>query len=485
MAPTQPNPPTSEVLLDGAVPAEIFLEPEQAARRRAQVKHDGNVYTVPRLRIIGFSLIALVGVPLHNMLVTHNFSFSTFFTFFIAVELYCTATWLLLYSYYDRVKRIDLGDFFLYTDIFVLAGAVYVTGGDQSWFFWLPLMRVFDQAVYGFKRSMSFNVVATAIFFGLWFYMWAIEQRPMDINREIAKTLFVGTAGFYIALTSGATADLRTKLVSTIRFARHAIAQLKESGYALIEARRSAEQASQAKSEFMARVSHELRRPATTVIGFAQLLEMGELHAKQRDYAARILRAGQDLGIMIDEVMDLADVQSGHVTLTDGEVALAEIVEDALTHVWPLAAARSVRLISTEDANRDAVRVIGDPRALHRVVLNTVAHVVRYSAVDDRVVVSWHREGDYARITVRDSGPGILSAPVEEILSSAARPEEEVSRMQELGLGLAFAKSLIIAMNGRVGADLEIGEGTTYWIDLPLAPSVANTRPLAAAAHRA
>ena len=167
--------------------------------------------------------------------------------------------------------------------------------------------------------------------------------------------------------------------------------------------------------------------------------------------------------------MDLADLQSGSLLITPQDVLLAEVVEDTLAHVWPLAAARGVRLISAEDAKGENVRVRADQRVLRRVLLNTVAHVIRYSSVDDRVVVSWTHQGESARIAVRDSGPGILSEPVEELLSSSVRPEEELSRMQEMGLGLAFAKALVHIMGGQVGADLEIGAGTTYWIDVPLA----------------
>ena len=461
---TEAAPPSS-----ADVPAEIFLSAEQAAQHRLQTKRTGNVFTIPRLRIIGFTLLALVGVPLHSALITHNFSFDALLAFLVVVELYCTASWLLLYTYYDRVRAFDLGEVFLYADLIVLVGAVYVTGGERSWFFWLPLIRVADQAVHGFGRCLSFVLASTGLFIGFWLYLLLLEGRPIDINSEIAKSIFVGVAGFYIALTSRASERVRNKLGSTMRFARHAISQLKDKSDALIESRQRAERASQGKSEFLARVSQELRRPATTVIGFAQLLEIGDLTPKQRDYVARILRSGQDLGIMIDEVMDLADLQSGSLLITPQDVLLAEVVEDTLAHVWPLAAARGVRLISAEDAKGENARVRADQRALRRVLLNTVAHVIRYSSMDDRVVVSWTHQGESARIAVRDSGPGILSEPVEELLSSSVRPEEELSRMQEMGLGLAFATALVHIMGGQVGADLEIGAGTTYWIDIPLA----------------
>lgn len=470
--------------LEHAVPAEIFLDPEQASQHRLQAKYTGNVYTIPRLRIIGLTLIALVGVPLHNIYISHDFQFQSFLSFLIIVELYCTATWLLLYAYYDEVKAIDLGDLFLYTDLFILAGAVYVTGGDKSWFFWLPVMRVADQVVHGFRRCISFTLASTAVFSALWLYLLLVEQRPVDLVEVIAKTTFVAVAGIYIALTSRAASRVRGKLVSAIRFARHAIAQLSAKSDELIEARSRAEQASQSKSEFLARVSHELRRPATTVIGFAQLLEMTELTPKQRDYAARILRSGQDLGILIDEVMDLADLQSGMLTMTPTNILLGDLVEETLAHVWPLAAARGVRLISAEDVSGHDVCVWADRRALRRALLNAVAHVIRYSGADDRVAVSWSRRGEYARIEVRDSGPGILAEPVEELLSTPTRPDDDLARMQELGLGLAFTKRLVVDMHGRVGADLEIGQGTTYWINLPVSGAIAAEHPLTPAFSR-
>lgn len=127
---------------DDVVPAEIFLDPEDAARRRDQRKRHGHTVTIPRLRIIGFTLSVLLGVPLHNAAITQDFSFSTFLTFLLIVGLYSTASWVLLWSLYDRIDSFDLGDAFLHADLVVLALAVYVTGGEQSWFFGLPLMRV-------------------------------------------------------------------------------------------------------------------------------------------------------------------------------------------------------------------------------------------------------------------------------------------------------------------------------------------------------
>ena len=480
-----PNADFSAHTDDKTVPAEIFLDAEQAEHRRASLKYAGNVHTIPRLRLLGFTLLALLGVPLHNAVITHTFSFNAFFTYFTVAELYATTSWLILYAYYDKVGPVDLGDVFLYLDLVFWAGAVYVTGGEKSWFFWLPLLRVSDQSMHGFRRCFSFVLASTGVFVTLWLYLLLVEHRQLDISSEIAKTIFVGVAGFYIALTSQASERVRSKLVSTVRFARGAIAQLKERSDQLAESRLVAERASQAKSEFLARVSHELRRPTTTVIGFAQLLDMGELTLKQRDYVSRIMRGGQDLAVMIDEVMDLADLQSGLLTIKPQEIRLSEMVEETLAHVWPLAAARGVRLISTEDSGTDSVLVWADPRGLRRVIINTVSHVIRYSGSEDRVVVSWDKHGDVARIAVRDSGPGILSEPVEEILSSTPNPEEEITRMHELGLGLAFAKALVVAMQGRVGADLEVGEGTTYWIEMPTPVRTAEESALAPMAGRA
>jgi signal transduction histidine kinase len=351
--------------------------------------------------------------------------------------------------------------------LLLVAGAVYVTGGEKSWFFWLPLIRVFDQSMYGFKRSISFVLASTGVFMALWLYLWLFEHRPIDVTSEIAKTVFVGVSGFYIALTSRAFERVRNKLVSTVRFARHAMVELRDKTEALSNASRRAQQNSQAKSEFLARVSHELRRPATSVIGFAQLLEMDELKEKPRDYAARILRSGQELGLMIDEVMDMAEMQSGSVVLAPRSVLLSDVVDEALAQVWPISASRGVRLLADENADT-TLRIWSDPRGLRRVLINTIAHAVRYSGEGDRVFVTWARQGEQARIMVRDSGHGGLSESDEQVLARGGRLDEDITRLQELGLGLAFVKALVISLNGQVGADLAAREGATYWIDMPL-----------------
>ena len=448
------------------IPAEVFLDAAEAARRRAEKTRQLNVLHIPRLRFLGFTLIAFVGVPLTNLVLSSNWSTSAFLYYALGVELYAALTWVLLYKFYGKTP-FDLGEAFLMIDLIPMVAAVYVTGGENSWLFWLPLMRVVDQSAGGFQRALRFSA-AVLLTYGLLCFALAALQPPFDWAAAAVRIGFLAAACLYTCLMARAAEGLRAKTVGAVRFAKELITELNRKTNELQLATERAEQASHAKSEFLARVSHELRRPATTIIGFAQLLEMAELDANQQEYVNRIIRGGRDMTALIDEVMDLADVQTGAATLEVQPLAFDEVLEDVLSTMWPVAADRGVRLVRIgEESNGDFV--LADARAVRRIILNVLTHLLHMTAVEDQISVWTERSGDKLKLYIQDSGPGIVPEPVEELLSSHFSPEQEIERLQQLGLGLAFAKALALALGGALGADAVVGRATTYWLELALA----------------
>ncbi|MEX2284945.1 MAG: HAMP domain-containing sensor histidine kinase [Gemmatimonadota bacterium] len=297
---------------------------------------------------------------------------------------------------------------------------------------------------------------------------------------EAARLILVTAAAAFIYLTARRVDAARTHLQDVVLSARDLVAEVNETSRQLELATTRALDANRAKSAFLARVSHELRRPATTVIGFTQLLELAELSARQQDYVGRIQRAGHDLASLIDEVMDLAEVQSGERHFKLEPIVFDDVLEDVMSGLWPTAADRSVRLVRIGPESTGAV-VMADRRGLRRAVYNLIAHVLRYSSSDDQVAVWTELGGAHVRVYARDTGPGVLADPDEDLLSSNFNVEQELIRLQSMGLGLAFAKALTLTFKGKMGADPVIGRATNYWIELPLADSRAIARASAPA----
>jgi PAS domain S-box-containing protein len=246
----------------------------------------------------------------------------------------------------------------------------------------------------------------------------------------------------------------------------------------LAQAKETAERASRAKSEFLSSMSHELRTPMNAIIGFAQMLEYDEqLNADQLDNVHEILKGGRHLLELINEVLDLAKIESGRVELSLEAVALAVLAEDCRQLIQPLAARRGIAL-RFEVAADTAVRA--DRVRLKQVLLNLLSNAVKYNREN-----GWIRFGVRAvtarrlRIEIADCGPGIPAERIEEIFQPFNRLDAEFSEIEGTGIGLTITRRLVEMMDGGVGVDSVPGTGSTFWIELPA------SAPAAPAAHAA
>ncbi|WP_439477123.1 ATP-binding protein [Brevundimonas sp.] len=232
-----------------------------------------------------------------------------------------------------------------------------------------------------------------------------------------------------------------------------------------------AEAANQAKSEFLANMSHELRTPLNAINGFSEIMA-GEMFGplgdpKYKGYAADILKSGQHLLSLINDVLDMAKIEAGKLTLHYETVSLKEVVDDA---------ARLMRgkieeagLILLVDAP-DLPDIDADYRGLKQVVLNLISNAVKFTPEGGHIVVAISREDDERlKVAVTDTGIGIAA----EDLNRLARPFEQVEGQhskttQGTGLGLALTKSLIELHGGTLSIESEPGRGTTVGFDLPI-----------------
>jgi signal transduction histidine kinase/ActR/RegA family two-component response regulator len=265
------------------------------------------------------------------------------------------------------------------------------------------------------------------------------------------------------------------------------INERKQTEVALQQAKEEAERANCAKSEFLSRMSHELRTPMNAILGFAQLLELDELKASQREGVTHILKGGRHLLALINEVLDIARIESGRLSLSKEPVRLKEVLQETLDLVKPLAAQKQVTIVS-EDAGSLDRYVMADRQRLKQVLLNLLSNAVKYNKPGGRVTLSLVEvacEGlgtgniGKLRLTVGDTGPGIAQEKFSRLFSPFERLGAENTSVEGTGLGLALSKRLVDAMGGTLGVESVVGEGSLFWVEFGLtqAPGTGERAP--------
>ena len=239
-------------------------------------------------------------------------------------------------------------------------------------------------------------------------------------------------------------------------------------------ARLEAERANRAKSEFLSRMSHDLRTPLNAVLGFAQILELDAVSPEQKDSVRQILNGGRLLLNLINEVLDISRIEAGHISLSLESVPVAEGVQHVADLLKPLAALRGI-VVSVDVAGGCPPYVRADRHRLEQVLVNLVGNAVKYNRENGTVRIACHGSlNGSVQIRISDSGHGIPPEKMHLLFQPFERLGAETGPVEGTGLGLALSKGLILAMGGLIGVESHVGTGTTFWIDLPQgAPSDA------------
>jgi signal transduction histidine kinase/ActR/RegA family two-component response regulator len=284
-----------------------------------------------------------------------------------------------------------------------------------------------------------------------------LEMEMRTKSGEIKKGL-LSADSFYIG-------DKRCILTVTVDITERVKAEEEAK-----KARTEAEQANMAKSEFLSRMSHELRTPMNAILGFAQLLEMGQLNPAQKKGVDHILNGGKHLLDLINEVLDISRIESGRLSLSSEPVKLNEVLLEMIDTIQPLANMKQVQLTLIDSAvNSEFIKA--DRQRLKQVLMNLINNAVKYNKTGGSIsirseIMPIRNNKEYIRISVTDTGYGIHEADISKLFKPFERIGAELTGAEGSGLGLTVVKKLMDAMNGEVGLESKFGEGSTFWIEL-------------------
>lgn len=251
----------------------------------------------------------------------------------------------------------------------------------------------------------------------------------------------------------------------------HDITARKRSEAEILRRREEAEQANSAKSEFLSRMSHELRTPLNAVLGFAQLLASdldGSLDDNQRANVSEIVEAGNHLVQLVDEVLDLSRIESGHLQVSMDRVALEPLIDSCVAQLRMRAERGGITLDVERSRAIPAVRA--DVTRLRQVLLNLLSNAVKYNREcgSVRLVCGYTPDG-MVRISVNDTGSGIPPNEISRVFQPFERLESSHSSIEGAGIGLALCRRLVEAMGGTIGVDSVVDVGSTFWFELEAA----------------
>ena len=245
----------------------------------------------------------------------------------------------------------------------------------------------------------------------------------------------------------------------------------KNTELALIGAKAEAEAANRAKSQFLLNMSHELRSPLSSILGFTQLIESGKPQPTpaQQDSVEQILLAGWYLLGLINELLDFSAIESGKMVLTSRTVSMADVLDDCRALIEPQAQRSGIQIEFPVLA--ESFLVTADPVRTKQVLINLLTNAIKYNRASGRVDVRCTAApGQPVRVSVEDTGQGLTPAQLAQLFDPFNRLGQEGSGEPGTGIGLVICQRLVEQMGGRIGVESRAGVGSCFWFELPLVP---------------
>jgi len=236
----------------------------------------------------------------------------------------------------------------------------------------------------------------------------------------------------------------------------------------LSEAQSTADKANRAKSEFLSSMSHELRTPLNAILGFSQLLQMNENDGEKKENLGEIINAGNHLLDLVNEILDLSKVESGMVDISIHSCNVGELVKSCLSIINPFADTYSIQIVDNVTSSADfSINV--DEKRFKQILLNILSNAVKYNSENGKIILDYSLEKENMLcLSVTDTGNGLTPEQQSRLFRPFERAGAENSMIEGTGLGLAINKDLIELMGGTIGVESERGEGSRFWIQVPL-----------------
>ncbi|MGQ9427100.1 PAS domain-containing hybrid sensor histidine kinase/response regulator [Gilvimarinus sp. F26214L] len=289
------------------------------------------------------------------------------------------------------------------------------------------------------------------------------NQAPFDVEYRI-----IGGGGqlYWIRARGQAIFDEQGNAVS-FSGTNLDITELKQAEERVMQAKEAAEKANQAKSQFLSSMSHELRTPLNAILGFSQLFDFeNDLTDSQRENIREIRKAGQHLLRLINDVLDLAKIESGKLTLSLEPVLPGRIIEECRGLMQSLADSWQISL-RVDTAGLDNVYLYADAVRLKQVCLNLISNAIKYNRPEGSVVVRFVTpDPDHLTIQVQDTGYGIPESQYEAVFEPFNRLGAEQSDTEGSGVGLVITQQLMEMMGGQLEFHSEVGEGSCFSVTL-------------------
>ena len=381
----------------------------------------------------------------------------------------------------------------------ILMGNKLMHGGAPS------LPKEYCDAVNGLENGPSVGSCGTATYFGKRVLVENIDTDPKwekikhvalphgmrccwsePIKNSTGEVL--GAFGMYYNHPALPTETEASDLASAARLAgiimereksenelnqhRHHLEELVNTRTLELERiRMEAEEASRAKSKFLSTMSHELRTPLNAIIGFSQLLEFNptnSLSEDQRESVEHILKSGEHLLALINEVLDLSQIEAGRLSLAIEPIQLDSVIEEAVELVQTMARNFGVNVVNeTSTGSHADIYVVADHLRLKQILLNLLSNGIKYNNPGGTVNIQVFRGSNQHQIVVRDTGIGIEDSNIVNIFNPFERLGAEGKNVEGTGIGLTITKRLVTVMNGELSAESSPGKGTAFTVALP------------------
>lgn len=423
---------------------------------------------LPRLRVGGSILLALA-VLLHNYAMPTVAAPDAWIDAAIALGVNALVAWAAVAFFLRRRIPRDLTLLFLSLDLPVWTYAIYCSGAERSLLFFVLLLRVADQVQTTFRRAVGFALLGAGCYAVMLGLLVATADRAVAIESGLPKLVLLLFAGIYISLAARTAETRRQRLTEAVRMSRDLIRRLEE-------AQQRTEEASAAKSEFVARMSHEMRTPLQGVIGMLQLAiddEPGPATLRRLETARRSADA---LLTMIDDVLDFARIEARRVDLEPVYFSIRELAADTMRGVGTLAAAKELTLSYLVDSDCPDT-LWGDPLRLRQILTNLLGNAIKFTP-EGEVSLRVRRSGRMTTFEVMDTGIGIDPASRENMFEPFTQLDSSLSRrFGGAGLGLSIAQRLAGAMGGTIGVTSEVGKGSSFALSLDLDADAVGTTP--------